>query len=191
MYNQDDYVFFWKVNEIHGWGSQWYRSPFKATVTIKSGSDEDGATPEEVTFPTAEHWMMFQKAVLFNDTDIAREILETPGTTSTDMAYIKSLGRKVKAFDNVVWEANRERIVLEGNLLKFRQIEALKAKLLATGDKVIVEASPRDRIWGVGFGEKNALNQRDRWGLNLLGKALQETRRTIREEMENTADEQL
>lgn len=168
-----------------GWGSQWYRSPFKASVTIKDGSNESESTAEEVTFPTAEHWMMFQKAILFNDTDIAREILETPGTTSTDMAYIKSLGRKVKGFEDATWVANRERIVLEGNLLKFRQIEELKAKLLDTGDKVIVEASPRDRIWGVGFGEKNALNQRDRWGLNLLGKALQETRRIIREEMEN------
>ncbi len=83
---------------------------------------------------------MFQKAILFNDNDIAREILEAPGTTSTDMAYIKSLGRKVKGFDDATWVANRERIVLEGNLLKFRQIEELKKKLLATGDKVIVEA---------------------------------------------------
>ncbi len=70
------------------------------------------------------------------------------------MAYIKSLGRKVKGFGDATWVANRERIVLEGNLLKFRQIEELKKKLLATGDKVIVEASPRDRIWGVGFGRK-------------------------------------
>ncbi|KAF8178432.1 hypothetical protein BJ912DRAFT_856157 [Pholiota molesta] len=185
-HDRDDYIFFWKTNEVHGWGSQWYTSPFKAVVTIApSDSDEqDPAGPEEVVFPTAEHWMMLQKALLFKDSVIAREILEVPGISATDMAHIKALGRKVKNFDDEKWVANRERIVLEGNLLKFKQSEVLRKKLLDTGDKVIVEASPRDRIWGVGFGERNALNQKERWGLNLLGKALEETRRILRADEE-------
>lgn len=164
-----------------GWGSQWYSSPFKALVMLDSGSDE-GAVPKEALFLTAEHWMMFQKAVLFSDTAIAGQILEARGTGKSDMAHIKALGRKVQGFDNATWVANRESIVLEGSLLKFEQNKVLRDKLLDTGDKIIVEASPRDRIWGVGFGEKNAPNQKHRWGLNLLGKALQETRRIIREE---------
>lgn len=136
---------------------------------------------KEITaeLPTAEHWMMLQKALLFKDSAVAREVLDAD---ASDMAYVKALGRKVQNFDDGTWNAARERIVLEGSLLKFGQNEELKAKLLATGSKLLVEASPRDRIWGVGFGEKNALSQKHRWGLNLLGKALEEARRRLREE---------
>ena len=133
---------------------------------------EEGGEEEEVTFPSAEHWMMVQKALLFKDAEKAREILEVPD----DMGAVKALGREVKNFDEAQWVSARRRIVLEGNLHKFRQNEELKAKLLATGTKRIVEASPRDRIWGIGYGEKNALKNRERWGLNLLGLALEETR---------------
>ncbi|CAA7268517.1 unnamed protein product [Cyclocybe aegerita] len=87
MYNRDDYVFFWKPHEIQ------YRSPFTVTVTI-----DEGGEPEEVTFPTAEHWMMFQKALLFKDAEIAREIIGVKGIGSTDMAHVKSLGRRVSGF---------------------------------------------------------------------------------------------
>ncbi|KIM42109.1 hypothetical protein M413DRAFT_70694 [Hebeloma cylindrosporum] len=169
-----------------GWGSQWYSSRFTSKLTIaatKEGDKGEQSIAEELaTFPTAEHWMMVQKALLFQDADVARQIMAVTGTGSADMAFIKSLGRKVRGFDEATWVAKREAIVLEGNLLKFRQNPGLKAKLLETGEKKLVEASPRDRIWGVGFGEKNALSQRDRWGLNLLGKALEETRRILREE---------
>ena len=133
---------------------------------------EDGREEEEVTFPSAEHWMMVKKALLFKDAEKAREILEEPD----DMAAVKALGRKVKDFDEAVWVSARKDIVREGNLHKFGQNEELKAKLLATGTKRIVEASPRDRIWGIGFGEKNALKNENRWGQNLLGWALEETR---------------
>ena len=187
MSKQEDYVFFWKVNEVQyvqikiiytisnlvlqsGWGSQWFKSDFTVKIRFEEGGEE-----EEVTFPSAEHWMMVQKALLFKDAEKAREMLEVPD----DMAAVKALGRKVKNFDEAEWCSARERIVLEGNLHKFRQNEELKAKLLATGTKRIVEASPRDRIWGIGFGEKNALKSRRRWGLNLLGLALEETRRML------------
>jgi ribA/ribD-fused uncharacterized protein len=186
MYDRDDYVFFWKTNEVHGWGSQWYHSPFTAELTIDTPKEAEGeqSTTETVKFPSAEHWMMVQKALLFQDAEVARQIMDVTGAGSTDMAYIKSLGRKVRGFDEATWVAKRDGIVLEGNLLKFRQNPDLKAKLLATGERSLVEASPRDRIWGVGFGEKNALNKKDNWGLNLLGKALEETREILREEEE-------
>lgn len=135
---------------------------------------EEGGEEEEVTFPSAEHWMMVQKALLFKDVERAREMLEVE-----DMASVKALGRKVENFNEDEWVSARERIVLEGNLHKFRQNDELKDKLLATGTLKLVEASPRDRIWGIGFGEKNALKNRERWGLNLLGSALEQTRRML------------
>jgi len=128
---------------------------------------------------------MVQKALLFGDEGIARQILEVTDVSSESMAHVKSLGRQVANFSEEKWVAARERIVLEGNLLKFRQNAELQAKLLETGDKIIVEASPRDRIWGVGFGEKNALDQKARWGQNLLGLMLTETRRRLAWEKDN------
>lgn len=162
-----------------GWGSQWYNSPFTVKVIFSEGDTE-----ECITFPTAEHWMMVQKALLFKDEAIAREILRVADVGSGSMALVKSLGRKVLNFDEEKWVSARERIVLEGNLHKFQQNLQLKEKLLATGDKIIVEASPRDRIWGIGFGEKNALAQRARWGQNLLGQVLMETRHRLAWEKE-------
>ncbi len=130
--------------------------------------------------------MMVQKALLFQDEGIVKELLEVTGTSGQDMAYVKSLGRKVQGFNEDQWVAERDRIVLEGNLHKFRQSSELKAKLLATGYKEIVEASPRVRIWGIGYDENSALSRdRSTWGLNLLGKALVEARRILREEGES------
>ena len=125
---------------------------------------------------------MLQKALLFSDLEMARNILEVTSTDKKAMASVKALGRQVKNFDDVVWKKHREQIVLEGTLLKFRQNEELKEKLLGTGEKTIVEASPRDRIWGIGFGEKNALACYNKWGANLLGKALMKARKWLREE---------
>ncbi|KAK0211487.1 hypothetical protein IW262DRAFT_1414990 [Armillaria fumosa] len=167
---KDDHVFFWKPEHPNGWAGQWYLSPFTLSINI---SDE----METLTFPTAEHWMMFQKALLFDDIPIARQVLLTSG-----LAAVKTLGRKVSNFDDDIWNRERVRIVLEGNLHKFRQNPELKEILLGTGEKVLVEASPRDRIWGIGYGEKNAMNKKDQWGLNLLGQALMETRRQLRAE---------
>lgn len=122
---------------------------------------------------------MLQKALLFSDPEIAQRVIEITGTTKTDMAAVKSLGRKVSDFSEEIWVAERERIVLEGSVHKFRQNPELRAKLIATGNKMLVEASPRDRIWGIGYGAKNAIAMQDKWGLNLLGKALVETRRVV------------
>jgi ribA/ribD-fused uncharacterized protein len=153
-----------------GWASQWFKSEFTVKMRFEEGKEE-----EEVTFPSAEHWMMVKKALLFKDAEKAREILEVPD----NMAAVKALGRKVKDFDEAVWVRARKEIVLEGNLHKFQQNEELKAKLLATGTKKIVEASPRDRIWGIGYGAVNAVQNQKRWGLNLLGWALEETRSVL------------
>jgi ribA/ribD-fused uncharacterized protein len=92
----------------------------------------------------------------------------------------------VPNFSEEVWKRERYGIVLQGNLLKFSQNPDIKEKLLATGDRELVEASPLDRIWGIGFGKVKAGQNRERWGLNLLGKCLMEARRQLKEESEAT-----
>ncbi|KAH0564859.1 hypothetical protein GP486_001753 [Trichoglossum hirsutum] len=163
-------IFFWRETERpYGCFSQWYSQPFKET-------NEAG---DSVTFETAEQYMMYHKAVLFHDPDIAAQILNAKGGREQ-----RALGRKVHDFDQDIWAANRSRIVRDGNILKFSENAKLRQTLLETGDRELVEASPSDRIWGIGYGAKNAPSKRENWGLNLLGKALMEVRKHIREEEE-------
>ncbi|MCB9656035.1 MAG: NADAR family protein [Sandaracinaceae bacterium] len=143
--------------------SQWYPAPF---------------TFEGMTYRTAEHWMMAQKALLFDDAASAAAILaaDSPGKA-------KALGRAVKDFDDETWEAARYAIVVTGNVLKFRQNPELGAWLDTTGDVVLVEASPRDAIWGIGLGADDpAAHSPKTWrGQNLLGFALGEARARLRQ----------
>ncbi|KAG7091966.1 hypothetical protein E1B28_008355 [Marasmius oreades] len=205
----ENYVFFWKPNERdYGWASQWYPSPFTLQIEFPVTGDSHSSAPEskskskskpepelkECTFPTAEHYMMFRKALLFEDTSIAELVLSPShsGTSQSDLAEIKALGRQVQNFDEDTWKAHRYRIVLDGNLAKFRQNPHLKDLLLSTGSRKHVEASPRDRIWGIGYGHVRAAKmvngtppqatEPKEWGLNLLGKALDEARKILQEE---------
>ena len=127
---------------------------------------------------------MHRKGLLFApDSPVTAQIL-APNGPVPDPQKLKSLGRKVPNFDDRAWHKERFNIVVEGNYQKFSQNPKLKRRLLATGTRELVEASPRDRIWGVGFGAKNALKNRSRWGLNLLGKALMEVRERLQKEEE-------
>jgi ribA/ribD-fused uncharacterized protein len=121
------------------------------------------------TFSCTEQFMMHGKAMLFGDHATALEILGT-----TDPATQKRLGRRVTPFDDAVWKRERERIVYEGNHAKFTQNPALLEALLATRGTTLVEASPLDRVWGVGMAASNpAIHDPSKWrGLNLLGKVL-------------------
>lgn len=122
---------------------------------------------------------MHQKALLFKDTDIAEKVLK-----ASHPRKAKALGRQVSNFSHEVWDANRDQIVYKGNLLKFtKPVEGgtdLLVKLLDTGDRELVEASPEDRIWGVGFAAADADANRDSWGLNLLGEALTRVREELK-----------
>ena len=122
-----------------------------------------------IQFTSTEQYMMYEKAVLFGDTACAKEIL-----LETRPHAVKKLGRKVRGFDQKIWEANRCQIVYEGNLLKFRQNPKLKRALLETKDRIIVEASPYDRIWGVGLSSSDPrIYHPKKWrGKNLLGECL-------------------
>ncbi len=128
---------------------------------------------EGARYATTEHYMMAGKARLFDDPDMLGEILAADSPKAAKM-----LGRKVANFDDETWKEHRFDIVVAGNLAKFDQHEALKRYLLATGDAVLVEASPRDRIWGIGMGASNPdAENPERWrGRNLLGFALMEVR---------------
>lgn len=123
--------------------------------------------------------MMAQKALLFGDIASFELIVEDPRSSPR---AVKAVGRRVRGFDEDIWVQERERIVVEGNMLKFEQNRALREKLLATGDKILVEASSEDRIWGIGFAEKHAMANQEWWGLNLLGKALMDVRKMLREQ---------
>lgn len=134
--------------------SQWYRSAF---------------TVDGVAFNCAEQFMMHGKARLFDDAETAQLILAADHPRDH-----KALGRKVKRFDGAVWNREREAIVLAGNRAKFTQDPALLAQLLATRGTTLVEASPYDRIWGIGLSATDPKAQDPAtWrGQNLLGKIL-------------------
>ena len=128
-------------------------------------------------FATAEHYMMWRKAVLFGDDEAAAQVL-TAGHPQIAKAY----GRGVRDFDDSVWERERFGIVVDGSVAKFGQHADLRGFLLGTGDRVLVEASPRDTVWGIGLGAKNGrASVPAEWrGLNLLGFALMEARDRLR-----------
>ncbi|MFS4448017.1 NADAR family protein [Maribacter sp. 2307UL18-2] len=126
-----------------------------------------------IIFQTTEHYMMAGKAKLFNDNEMLQKIIE-----SKHPAEAKKLGRMVRDFDATEWENNRCQIVVQGNFLKFSQNAELKDFLLKTKERVIVEASPRDRIWGIGMSKnnENASEPKNWRGQNLLGFCLMEVR---------------
>jgi ribA/ribD-fused uncharacterized protein len=127
-------------------------------------------------YASAEHFMMAEKARLFGDEAARAHILEAPSP-----AAAKALGRKVRGFDEGRWQAARFAIVVAGSEAKFRQNAKLGAFLVETGERVLVEASPRDRIWGIGLAADDPrAKDPDQWrGSNLLGFALMEARRRI------------
>ncbi|KAL9642163.1 hypothetical protein ABK040_007168 [Willaertia magna] len=98
----------------------------------------------------------------------------------------KALGRKVKSFDNKTWEENRDRIVYEGNYAKFTQHDDLLQELLKHKNVEYVEASPYDKIWGIGLEDTHpdALNKKTWKGLNLLGRVLTQLREDLLQERE-------
>ncbi|OAA40526.1 protein T24A6.7 [Beauveria brongniartii RCEF 3172] len=177
-------AYFWRESDPElGWLSQWYDCPFR-----------DDENPERI-YQTAEQYLHdVPKAILFDDNEVGEEILAADSPRK-----VKALGRKVKGFSDKKWAANREIIVRKGNILKFTNavtekglckgttencapIEgSLMDMLLATGTKELVEASPTDRIWGVGYNAKNAPTNRAKWGKNLLGKVLMEVREVLRQ----------
>ena len=147
---------FWRVNEKYGKFSNWYECSF-----IYDG----------IKFCSSEQALMYMKAVTFKDEAVAKEILAT-----TDQKTIKALGRKVHNYNDKTWEAFRYTIMVDILKAKFSQDEQCHDLLLSTGDAEIFETSPMDKIWGIG--SRSVDNVR---GRNLLGKALMEVRKYLKE----------
>ncbi|MCR9201755.1 MAG: NADAR family protein [Planctomycetaceae bacterium] len=148
-------VLFWKPPNPFG---QWTISPF-----VVDGTD----------YVCAEQYMMAEKARLFGDSKTEQRIMSTDSPREH-----KKLGKQVIGFLEDRWITERCRIVFCGNVAKFGQNEDLKAQLMNTGDRRLVEASPLDRIWGIGFAADHpSAYQPEQWrGRNLLGETLERVR---------------
>lgn len=159
MKTTKDFVLFYGRSE---WPSNWHNSGF----WVKG-----------IWFANGEQYMMYCKAMFFKDAATAALILAEP-----DPAKVKVLGQAVKPYVEKEWAANRLRFVRRGLLEKAIQNPKIAVQLLATGNRILVEASPSDRIWGIGLGENDprALDP-DRWqGENLLGQAWMWVRAQLR-----------
>jgi ribA/ribD-fused uncharacterized protein len=161
-----EFVYFWGPESRGGPGaeclSQWFPSPF---------------TVDGTTYATAEHYMMAGKARLFGD-----ERAEQRAVAARTPSEAKNIGRQVRGFDSDVWDDRRVDIVVAGNVGKFTAHPDMRDFLLGTGEKVLVEASPVDRVWGIGLGSDDgrAATPSTWRGLNLLGFALMTVRDLLR-----------
>ncbi|KAH7823109.1 putative NADAR family protein [Monocercomonoides exilis] len=164
------YIFFWKESEDpYGIFAQWFTSPFVV---------------DSIRYNTAEHWMMAEKARLFNDDVSLQNILK-----ASTPRKAKELGRGVKNFNGTVWEQKKFDIVYQGNLHKFSQHPELKALLMETKSSIIVEASPLDAIWGIKMAASNpkATNPHEWKGENVLGFAIMAVRDTFFEQLKESS----
>jgi len=163
------FLMFWGHQPPRGGGvgrgclSQWWPAEF---------------TVDGVRYRTAEHFMMAAKARLFGDAEAEAAII-----AAGHPKQAKDLGRQVRGFDEEKWRDARFDLVVQGNLAKFGQNPELRDFLLGTGDRVLVEASPVDRVWGIGLAADDERAERPEcWrGLNLLGFALMEVRQALRD----------
>ena len=147
------YVMFWKTSDKYGFLSQWYKSSFI-----------DG----DINFNCVAQYIVYQKAKLFNDINIAISIIK-----EIKLNNIKHLEQQIKNFNEEHWKKHREEILKNALRLKFNQNKKLKHKLLRHGPHILfVEANPTDSIWGIGFTEQKAISNFNKWGENLLGKIL-------------------
>ncbi|MFJ8430531.1 NADAR family protein [Kitasatospora sp. NPDC094019] len=155
------------------WGHQPQRDGSLGPGALSQWWPEHPFTVDGVEYRTAEHWMMAGKARMFDDSGTLALILAAPSA-----AEAKKLGRQVRGFDDAAWCAGRFELVVAGNVAKFGGHAGLRAYLLSTSRRVLVEASPLDRIWGIGLGADNERAERPaEWrGENLLGFALMEAR---------------
>lgn len=154
-------IYFHNPEEENGYLSNWYLSDFEL----------DG-----VHYSSMEQYMMYQKAVTFDDMKSAEEILKTD-----DVAAIKALGRGVENYNDHIWAGMRQVIIYRGLVEKFRQNPELGRLLKDTGDAILAECAARDRIWGIGVSMKDPdrLDMAKWKGSNLLGYALMVTRETL------------
>lgn len=154
-------ICFHNPDEENGFLSNWYLSDFSING---------------ISFTSMEQYMMYQKAVCFQDENIAEQVLATK-----DVAKIKELGRCVSGYNEQYWNGVRQIIVYEGLFAKFTQNELLKKQLKDTQNAILAECAVKDRIWGIGLSmnDSNRLKPELWKGQNLLGFALMMVRNKI------------
>lgn len=154
----DTHIYF-----LNGPFSQWFPSKFKDSYGVE--------------YNCCEQYMMANKAKVFGDFDILGEIMEAESPRLQ-----KSLGRKVKNFDEIEWNKYNEQIVVRGNFHKFTQNKNLRNFMIGTEDKILVEGAWYDHIWGVGlaWNDPMILDEKNWNGKNLLGKSLMIVREKLR-----------
>ena len=154
------YTFFWKDKDVF---SQWHKAGF---------------TVDGINYKTAEHWMMWKKAMMFGDAETAEKILQANHPHDA-----KKLGRTVKGFIKTEWEEHCKQFVYDGNHAKFTQNQRCYNALMNTGDTLLVEASPYNAIWGIGLDEETAKKTPEsEWpGTNWLGEVLTRLRENLKQ----------
>ena len=153
-------IYFYGHNGLYGYMSNFYPCKFEKEKGIK--------------FNCSEQYLMYMKAILFepNNNDLHNKIIN-----ESNPKVIKSLGRSVKYFNNDIWNENKKQIMINGLRLKFNHNPNIKKKLINTGNKILYEASPYDKIWGIGYSPTDALVvPSNKYAENLLGKCLMEIR---------------
>lgn len=160
----DKVICFDNVNEENIFFSNWYSASFEI----------DGKV-----FDSIEQYMMYCKAVLFNDLKSAEKVMNI-----TDAGEIKALGRQVKNYNDHLWNGYRQLVVYRGLKAKFSQNDDLKKHLLNTGISMLAECEPTDHIWGIGMDlQDERRNDPALWdGQNLLGYTLMQVRKELADE---------
>ena len=153
-----------KPEKIGYWMSNFWPCIFK---------DEEG-----ITYNCSEQYFMYKKADLFDpeNTKLKNQIL-----TETDPHKIKAYGRKVKNYDDNRWTQCSFQVMFEANFYKFTQNSDLANKLIMTGNKTLVEASPSDGKWGAGKSAKQIIKDNYQFtGNNWLGQVLEMVRNNLK-----------
>jgi ribA/ribD-fused uncharacterized protein len=156
-YDPSNYTFFWQTESPF---SNWHPAKY---------------TCNEINFNCSEQGVMYDKALLFGDIEVAKNVLKC---SVSEQGKMKSLGRKVNHFKENTWKKYRVEIYTKHCKAKFTQNEHLKQKLIETRNTTLVEASPNDKIWGIGLHERDAKKTHpSKWpGTNLLGQLLTKIR---------------
>jgi len=170
--DETQFTFFWETKSPF---SQWHKSLFTSSGFFHQGINDEqreylkNSLHKELEFSSAEQFMMYHKAIIFLDREIADSIMQT-----SNPRKIKEFGRQVKNYDEDIWCYHRSNVVYAANFLKFNQNPDLMDALTNTMGTTLVEAAPNDKVWGIGLAEDNPRAQkRETWeGKNLLGEIL-------------------
>jgi hypothetical protein len=156
-------IYFFSDQGPYGYMSNFYVSPFQDPKT-------------GVTFPTSEHYFMYYKCLHFDADN--QEVLNAIANAPTP-SKVKQLGRQVQNYNDEEWNRVRYDVMKDALLLKFSQNEIIRGRLLKD-HRLLIEASPYDRIWGIGYGPSQAPSvSPEFYGQNLLGKCLMEVRELL------------